>query len=115
MQLFLPRSAGALRLLRHVWLRWAESSPGGEEEVDAVGAAAGVRADEDVGEAEVGAPFCFYSFALCLQPLAKMLKVSFLLKQLWRRPMRWSHLKEPHWLCFHQKLGAFALFDITSL
>lgn len=53
MQLFVPGSAGALRLLRHVWLRRAESGPGGEEEVDAVGAAAGVRAGEDAGEAQV--------------------------------------------------------------
>lgn len=55
MQLFLPGSAGALRVLCHVWLRWAESGPGGEEEVDAFGAAAGVRAGEDASEAQVGA------------------------------------------------------------
>lgn len=53
MQLFVPGSAGAFRLLRHVWLRRPESGPGGEEEVDAVGAAAGVRAGEDASEAQV--------------------------------------------------------------
>lgn len=53
MQLLLPGSAGAVRLLRHVRLRGAEPGPGGEEEVDAVGAAAGVRASEDASEAQV--------------------------------------------------------------
>lgn len=55
MQLFVPGSAGAVRFLRHVWLRRAESGPGGEEEVDAVGAAAGVCAGEDASEAQVEA------------------------------------------------------------
>lgn len=55
MQLRLPGSAGAVRVLCHVWLRWAESGPGGEEEVDAFGAAAGVRVGEDASKAQVGA------------------------------------------------------------
>lgn len=54
MQLLVARSAGAFRFLRHVWLRWAESGAGGEEEVDALCAAAGVRAGQDAREAEVG-------------------------------------------------------------
>lgn len=53
MQLLVSRSAGAFWFLRHVWLRRAESSAGGEEEVDAVVKATRVRSGEDTGQTEV--------------------------------------------------------------
>ena len=52
-QLLVPWPVGALRFLRHVWLRWAEFSTSGEEEMDAVVTATRVRSREDTGQVEV--------------------------------------------------------------
>lgn len=53
MQLLVSRAVGAFRIHRHVWLRWAELSAGGEEEVDAVVAATRVCSGEVIGQTEV--------------------------------------------------------------
>lgn len=53
MQLLVSRAAGALWLLRHVWLRGSELSKSREETLDAIIKKEGLRSGEDPGQTQV--------------------------------------------------------------